>query len=447
MLKVIVIGGVAAGMSAASKLKRNLRDKVEITVYEQGGSVSYGACGIPFYVSGIVEKPEDLVARSAEKFRESGINVELYHEVISTDTTGKTVLVRNVKTGEEFIRGYDKLIIGSGARSNRFPPLDVKKSNIISVSDLTDAYNLRVALENPQTKNTVIVGAGYVGLEIADACKGYNKNITIIEKAPRVLSTMDKEFSEILEKELEKNNVVLKTNSSVVALESNEDIASAVVVDKEGQRETIPADLIICCLGVTPQTEFITGVAKHSNGAIKVDQNMRSSIPDVFAAGDCSIMKSFITGQRQYMPLGTNANKQGRIIADVIAGKPAPTFKLIGSTALKLFGCDVAKVGISEQDAEAVGIPYKTTIITGNSFASYYSGEKVTIKLVYDPPSNKILGAQLAGQGTVVPRANYFAIAIANGMPADEFGFMDLCYSPPFSGVWDASLIAANTCK
>ena len=178
-----------------------------------------------------------------------------------------------------------------------------------------------------------------------------------------------------------------------------------------------------------------------------MNERMETSIPDVYAAGDCSIMKSAVTGDYMYAPLGTNANKQGRIIGDILGEAQPKPFKLIGSSALRLFGMDAAKVGLSEKEAKARGLNYKAHTITGNSYASYYGTEKLNIKLIYDADTRKILGAETYGQGIVVPRANYYAIAIYAGLTVDEMGFMDLCYSPPFSGVWDAALIASNTAK
>ncbi|MEG0579220.1 MAG: FAD-dependent oxidoreductase, partial [Niameybacter sp.] len=193
--------------------------------------------------------------------------------------------------------------------------------------------------------------------------------------------------------------------------------------------------------------DFINCVEKAGNGAIIVNEDMETNVEDIYAAGDCSIMRSAVTGAFLYAPLGTNANKQGRIIADILGGKERKPFKLIGSSAIKLFEVDAAKVGLSETEAKRLGLNYKTNFITGNSYASYYGTEKVSIKLVYDAETRKILGAQTVGAGVVVPRANYYAIAIYSGLTVDEFGFMDLCYSPPFSGVWDVALIASNTAK
>lgn len=447
-MKVVIIGGVAAGMSAASKLKRNRKDQVEIMVYEKGGEVSYGACGIPFYISDHIKQGKDLIARTAEEFSQSGIPIKTYHEVLHVDTDKKTVLVKNLRTGEEFTDTYDKLVVGSGAAVRHFPPFDKEYENLFEIRDVADGTRVKTALFDEKNRHVVIVGAGFIGLEVSEACRRYGKEVTVVELADRILSSFDQEVSRALEEELEKNGVTVKTGCKVVDLKVEDGrIAAAVVEAGDGSREELPADILINSAGIAPATAFIDSVEKAKNGAILVNERMETSAADVYAAGDCSIMRSAITGEYTYAPLGTNANKQGRIIGDVLGGVTPKPFKLIGSSALRLFGLDAAKVGLSEKEAAAHGLDYKAHTITGNSYASYYGTEKLNIKVIYDRATRKILGAEAWGQGTVVPRANYYAIAISAGLTVDEMGFMDLCYSPPFSGVWDAALIASNTAK
>lgn len=446
-MKVVIIGGVAAGMSAASKLKRNLKDQVDIIVYEKGGEVSYGACGIPFYISDHIKQGKELIARTAEEFSQSGIPIKTYHEVLSVDTDQKTVLVKNLHTGEEFTDSYDKLVIGSGAAVRHFPPFDKQYENLFEIRDVADGTRVKTALQNENNKNVVIVGAGFIGLEVSEACRRYGKEVTIVELADHILSSFDEEVSEALEGELEKNGVVVKTGWKVTSLKEENGHITKAVIQKGDVQEELPVDILINSAGIAPATAFIQSVEKAKNGAILVNERMETSVPDVYAAGDCSIMKSAITGEYMYAPLGTNANKQGRIIGDILGGVEPKPFKLIGSSALRLFGMDAAKVGLSEKEAKAKGLDYKAHAITGNSYASYYGTEKLNIKLIYDRESRKLLGAETYGQGIVVPRANYYAIAIYSGLTVDEMGFMDLCYSPPFSGVWDAALIASNTAK
>ena len=446
-MKTVIIGGVAAGMSAASKLKRLLKDHVEIVVYEKGGEVSYGACGIPFYISDHIKQGKDLIARTAEEFAKSGIPVKTFHEVTAVDTDAKEVTVKNLQTGEVFTDTYDKLVIGSGASVRHFPPFDREYSNLFEIRDVADGTRVKKALFDESQKNVVIVGAGFIGLEVSEACKHYGKNVTVIELSDHILPAFDTEISQVLEAELAKNGVEVRTGTAVTDLISEDGRITKAVVKWGEETQELPVDILINSAGIAPATAFISSVEKAKNGAICVNGRMETSVPDVYAAGDCSIMKSAITGEYTYAPLGTNANKQGRIIGDILGGAEPKPFKLIGSSALRLFGMDAAKVGLSEKEAQARGLDYKAHTITGNSYASYYSSEKLNIKLIYDAKSRKILGAETYGQGIVVPRANYYAIAIYAGLTVDEMGFMDLCYSPPFSGVWDAALIASNTAK
>ncbi len=446
-MKTVIIGGVAAGMSAASKLKRLLKEEAEIVVYEKGGEVSYGACGIPFYISDHIKQGKDLIARTAEEFAQSGIPVKTFHEVTAVDTDKKTVTVTDLHTGRSFEDTYDKLVIGSGAGVRHFPPFDKSYDNLFEIRDVADGTRIKQALQDEGQKNVVITGAGFIGLEVSESCKKYGKNVTVIELADHVLSAFDPEVSQALEEELERGGVAVRTKTRVTELISRDNRIEKVVVEIDGVREELPVDIVINSAGIAPATSFIQNIEKAKNGAIYVNERMETSIPDVYAAGDCSIMRSAVTGEYTYAPLGTNANKQGRIIGDILGGAEPKPFKLIGSSALRLFGMDAAKTGISEKEAKTLGLSYKAHTITGNSYASYYGSEKLNIKVIYDAETRKLLGAQAYGQGIVVPRVNYYAIAIYSGLTVDEMGFMDLCYSPPFSGVWDAALIASNTAK
>ena len=446
-MKTVIIGGVAAGMSAASKLKRLLKEEAEIVVYEKGGEVSYGACGIPFYISDHIKQGKDLIARTAEEFAQSGIPVKTFHEVTAVDTDKKTVTVTDLHTGRSFEDIYDKLVIGSGAGVRHFPPFDKSYDNLFEIRDVADGTRIKQALQDEGQKNVVITGAGFIGLEVSESCKKYGKNVTVIELADHVLSAFDPEVSQALEEELERGGVAVRTKTRVTELISRDNRIEKVVVETDGVREELPVDIVINSAGIAPATSFIQNIEKAKNGAIYVNERMETSIPDVYAAGDCSIMRSAVTGEYTYAPLGTNANKQGRIIGDILGGAEPKPFKLIGSSALRLFGMDAAKTGISEKEAKTLGLSYKAHTITGNSYASYYGSEKLNIKVIYDAETRKLLGAQAYGQGIVVPRVNYYAIAIYSGLTVDEMGFMDLCYSPPFSGVWDAALIASTTAK
>ncbi|MCC8180829.1 MAG: FAD-dependent oxidoreductase [Planctomycetes bacterium] len=445
-MKVVVIGGVAGGMSAAAKLKRNLRDKVDITVYEKGDYVSYGACGRPYYISGDIDDISSLIERTPEQFAESGIAVRLHCEAIAVDKENKEVTVRNLDTNETFTDKYDNLIVASGARVRKIRPLDVERDNLHVVRTPDDGVRLRAQLQDEAVEEVVVVGAGYVGLEVAEACAKQGKRVTVVEFAARILPAMDPEISDRLADELEKNGLTVRVDSKVTELDCDGNRIKAVAVEHAGKKEMVRADAVINCAGIIPNAEFID-VDKAVNGAILVDYNMRTSAENIYAAGDCSIMISQLTKELQYAPLGTTANKQGRMIAEVLAGKEAPKFTLIGASAVRIFAIDAAKVGLAEVEAQRLNLDYKTNLITGNDLASYCDGGKITVKLVYSAKSRKLLGAQLVGNGVVTARANCYAVAITAGMTVDQFGFLDFCYSPPFSGVWDVTLIAATTAK
>lgn len=440
-MKVAVIGGVAAGMAMASRLKRNMHEQVEINVYEKGSHVSYGACGFPFYIKGHFDEADKLIARSAKQFEENGIHVFLHHEVTKVDPVNKKLIVSHQEG--EFETSYDCLVIASGASVNTFPPFNQAYENLLSLRDLNDAIHIKEYLKKESVENVAIIGGGFIGLEMAEAVLAHNKKVILIEAQDHILKAMDHEISDVLLEELQAHHVKVLLDSKVSSLIGKERIEKIMI------NETIVSDvdLVINCAGIKPNTAFIDGIEKGGNGAILVNERMETSIKDVYAAGDCSMMKAYLTNEYQYSPLGTNANKQGKLIADVIAGKDIKPFKLLGSMAIRLFNKDAAKCGLSEAEAKKAGIDYQVSIITGNDTASYYSDDQMLIKLIADRKTHQILGAQAVGNGNVSARINYFAIAIANKMTSEEFAYLDLNYSPPFSGVWDVSLIAASTIK
>lgn len=444
-MKVIIVGADAAGMSAATRLKRNLKEQVEILAYEKEGIVSYGACGIPFYISGHIEKAKKLIARTPEQLEESGIDLKTFHRVEGVDLEKKRVKVRNLEDNHLFEESYDYLIVATGARANPIPGVLDGWQGVYTPRTIPEARGLKAQLMEESTKDVVIYGAGAVALEIAVACKEQGRKVSILARST-LLSAMDREFSEKILAEFREHNIAVYTAAQLKAVSVTNGSVSGVTIQAQGQEITLPCQLLVNASGIRPNTELIA-VGKGPNGAILVDEEMRTSVASVFAAGDCSMMRSFLTGKYQYAPLGTNANKQGRIVADVLAGKSPQKLKLLGSTAIRLLTSDVAKIGLSEKDAQRANISFGTNTIKGNSYAGYYSRDLVDIKLVYEKESRRMLGAQLFGKGSVAERANYFAIAMSAGLTVDEMGMMDLCYSPPFNGVWDAALIAAHTAK
>ncbi|MGL4382196.1 MAG: FAD-dependent oxidoreductase, partial [Bacilli bacterium] len=394
-MKVIVIGAVAGGLSAALKLKRNLKDDVSITIYEKSDMIAYGACGLPYYIGGLIEDINDLVARSASEIEASGVSLKLMHEVVAINHQTKEVTITNLLTKETINTSYDKLIIASGARAQIHEPLKQEYTNVLSLRTLKDGLIIKEMLQQDLIKKVIVVGAGYIGLEIVEAISNYNKDITLIEANQQILNVIDNDMIDQVKTTLINNNVTIYEKTLIKDVK----VVDNKVIEVVLEQGLIPCDLIINCAGIKPNTSFITNIDKAHNGALIVDETMATSVSDIYAAGDCSIMKSYITKELNYAPLGTNANKQGRIIADVIALKNPRPFKLIGSSAIKLFDLHIARVGLSEQDALQHQFDYGINIVTGNSYASYYAKDKLTMKIVYDKQTHKILGVQAIGHG------------------------------------------------
>lgn len=443
-MKVIIIGGVAAGMSAASKLKR-IDPNCEITVYEKGGFVSYGACGLPYYISGENDDYTKLIARTKQQFNEMGINVHLHHEVTRISPKRKQILVNNLQDGQIFIENYDKLMIATGT-SPIVPPFEgINLEHIHVLKTMEDGMLIKEKITQQHIQNIVIVGGGYIGLELADAAYKLGKKVRIIEREGDILAPFDREITEIALRHLEDKGIAVHLNESVEKFTGYHDVEQ--VITDQG---TYDADLVILSIGVRPATEFLkgSGIELAKNGAIKIDREMRTNIEDIYAAGDCAEVYHFVTEENAYLPLGTNANKCGRIAGENLAGGRKKYIGTLGSAALKVLDLELARTGLSEHEAESLAIDYTTAFIQDANHPRYYPGQTpLWIKVIADKRTRRILGAQAIGESGAVLRIDMFAIAIQNKMAADDLGMTDLCYAPPFAGVWDAVHIASNAIK
>ncbi len=443
-MKVVVIGGVAAGMSAASKIKRIDKD-AEVIVYEKGGFLSYGACGLPYYVGGFNDDYTKMIARTKEQFDKMGIQTHLHHEVLKVIPQEKQLLVRNHETGDIFIDQYDKLMIGTGAAAVKPPIPGIDKKGVYQLKTLEDGLRLKEVAKDPNIKKVVIVGGGYIGIESVDAFLHLGKDVTCVEFADRILTPFDEEISNLAVQELLSKQVKLQTSEKVIAIEGDTQVR-AVQTDKA----TYEADLVVLAIGVRPSTEFLkdTNIQRAPNGALIVDRQMRTSLPDVWAAGDCSVVYHKGLEENSYLPLGTVANKCGRIAGENITGKHTKFIGALGSAAIKVCDLEMGRTGLGEAEAKRLGINYKTVVISAYDHPAYYPDQTpITIKLIYEVGTKKLLGAQTAGMKGAVMRVDVFAVAIHNGMTTDELGMTDLVYAPPFSGVWDAIHIACNAAK
>ena len=444
-MKVIVIGGVAAGMSAASKIKREQFD-AEVTVYEKGHVLSYGACGMPYLISDVIKKAESLIARDRTHFEKMGIVIKTGHEVIDVDDRAKVVTVREIATGHTFEDHYDKLLVASGA-SPIMPPIEgIRLSGIETLSTYDDGVRIKKLVADTRIQNVVIIGAGFIGVEMAEAMLELKKSVTLIEFKSQILPNFDKDVVAPLHEEIMRQGIHLKLSERVTAFEGNGRV-SQVITDKN----CYEADLVILCVGVRPNTQFLknTDVARLANGAVRVNKRMESTVTDIYAAGDCAtVYHRVLDSMDAYIPLGTNANKQGRIAGEVMVGKHTKFDGAMGTSQVKVCNMEAAKTGLSEREAIEHGFNYKAVTITALNHAGYYPDHTpLSIKVVYDADTKAILGAQIVGYEDAAVRINVFALAIHANVKTYELAMLDFGYSPPFSGVWDAIHIAANQAK
>ena len=444
-MRVIIIGAVAAGMSAAAKLKRS-KPEYEVVVYEKGEIVSFGACGLPYFVGGFFDEPEKMIARSPEKFIESGIDLNILHEVINVDTDNKKVKVKNLKTGELFEDSYDKLMIATGASSIIPSIKNVNLENVSTLKSMEDGIKVKELLNKEENKNIVIIGAGFIGLEVVEAAKKLNKNVTILQSGDRILNNVfDKEITDVLEEEIRNHNVDLRLNELAIEFIGENKIEK--VITNKGE---IEADVVIIATGVRPNTDFIknTSINMLDNGAIIVDEFGRTSVQDIYSAGDCATIKNIVSGKDTYVPLATGANKLGRIVGENLAGANNSFQGSLGSSCLKVMDMEAGCTGLNENQAKELGLNYKVKFISDFNQTNYYPGrDKIYVKLVYDADTKVILGGQVAGFKDAVQRTNVIATAIFAKLTTNQLGMLDLCYAPPFARTWDVLNVAGNVSK
>ena len=439
-MKVIIVGGVAAGMSAAAKLKRANKE-AQITVYEKSRHVSFGACGLPYFVGNFFEDSQKMIARTVEQFNASGITVNIEHEVLNVDTDNKCITVKNLLTGETFTDTYDKLMIATGASAIIPPIKNVDLKHVYTLKSMEDGEALKHAMQNE-----AIVGAGFIGLEVVEAAKQYGKEVHVFQLNDRVLvDTFDKEITDLLEEELRAHDVHLHLSQTVTELVGDEAVTQIKTND-----ETFDVDIVVLTAGVRPNTSFLkgTGIEMLRNGALVIDHEGRTSIEDIYAAGDCASINHILKSEPAYIPLATVANKMGRIIGENLAGAHHTFNGSLASACLKVMNLEAGRTGLSEQEAMNLGINYKTVFITDMNQTSYYPGQsKINVKLIYNADTKVILGGQIVGRKDAVQRVNVLATAIFAGLTTDQLAMLDLCYAPPFARTWDVLNIAGSVAK
>ena len=444
-MKVVIIGGIAAGMSAAAKFKR-LSPNDDVVVYEKGDIVSFGACGLPYYVGGFFEDSNEMIARTPEAFRQSGVEIHTKHEVTNVDFSNKKLTIKKLDSNEIIEESYDKLMIASGARAIIPPIKNVNLENVVTLKSMDDGNKLRELMANEEYKKVAIIGAGFIGLEAVEAAKHRGKEVTVIQLQDRVLQEVfDKDITDLLEEELRESGVNLLLSETVTEL-----IGDGRVSKVKTDKREIEADIVILATGVRPNTDFLNPdeIKMIRNGAIVVDKYGRTSVEDVYSAGDCATINSLITDKEVYVPLATGANKLGRIVGENLAGQNNSFQGSLASSCIKVMNMEAARTGLSEKEVLDLGFNYKTKFITDMNQTSYYPGrERIYVKLIYDAHTKVILGGQVAGYKDAVQRCNVLAACIYAKMTTDQLGMLDLCYSPPFARTWDVLNVAGNVSK
>lgn len=432
-MKVIIIGGVAGGMSAATRLRR-LNEEAEIIIFEKGPFVSFANCGLPYYVSGEIGERSQLLVQTPESLQARfNLDVRPHHEVLSIDSHAKMVTVKH--EDQTFTETYDHLILSPGAKPF-VPPIEgiAEAKNAFSLRNVPDLDNIMTVLDGEQPKEAVVIGAGFIGLEMAENLQMRGIKVTIVEKAPHVLPPLDEEMAAFVKKELEANNVRVITSQSAVAFKDE----GRTIVLEDGSELT--SGLTILSVGVTPENRLAQSakIELGLRGGILVDENYETSQKDIYAVGDAIVVKNQITGEDALISLASPANRQGRQVADVISGLKRKNKGSIGTAIVRTFNMTAASTGLSERAVRLAGLPYQVVHTSGKDHAGYYPGATdITLKLIFNPETGNIYGAQGVGQKGVDKRIDILATAIKGNLTVEDLPELEFTYAPPFGSAKD----------
>ena len=442
--RLLVIGGDAAGMSAASQARRRRpAEELEIIAFERGRFTSYAACGIPYLLGGLVEDADHLVARTPQVFRDRfQIDARTGHEVVEIDVEAGRIRVREVDTGKEYQEAWDQLVVAVGAEPLRPPIPGIDAQGIFGVQTLEDGLAVeRALLDDP--KNAVVVGGGYIGLEMAEAMVMRGLNVTLVEQAPQPMRTLDPELGTLVADALREVGVELRLGETVDAFETRGGRVTGVSTG-EG---VIPAEVVILGLGTRPRSALAreAGIPVGETGGICTDLRMRSQVEGVWAAGDCIETFHRVSRRPVAIALGTHANKQGRVAGINLGGGYATFPGVVGTAVSKICAVEVARTGLNESEATEAGFAFESVTVESTTRAGYYPGAKrMKTKLLAEQGSGRLLGGQIVGLEGAAKRIDVVAACLWNEMTVDEMQGMDLSYAPPFSPVWDPVLITAR---
>ncbi|MBQ9955588.1 MAG: FAD-dependent oxidoreductase [Eggerthellaceae bacterium] len=435
-MKVVIVGGVAAGATAAARIRR-LDEQAEIIVFERSGYVSYANCGLPYYVGDVITDPEALTLQTPESFRRRfRIDVRVNHEVLDIYPDRKAVLVRNLQTGDEFEESYDKLVLAPGAKPTqpRLPGTEIDR--LFTLRTVEDTFRIKDFIEREHPRSAVLAGGGFIGIELAENLRELGLEVTIVQRPKQLMSPLDADMASLIHAEMRKHGIRLELGRTVEGFE--EQGGGVDVLLKDAQ--PLHADMVVLAIGVTPDTELArkAGLELGLKNSIVVNDRMETSVPDIYAAGDAVQVKHFVTGEDSLIALAGPANKQGRIIADNICGGNSRYLGSQGSSVLKVFDLTAATTGINETTARKLGLRADAVILSPASHAGYYPGGKVmTMKVVFEQETFRLLGAQIVGYEGVDKRIDVLATAIHAGMKATQLKDLDLAYAPPYSSAKD----------
>jgi NADPH-dependent 2,4-dienoyl-CoA reductase/sulfur reductase-like enzyme len=442
--RVVVVGADAAGMSAASQAKRMRGDDLEVVALERGSHTSYSACGIPYWIGGDVASVDDLVARTPEEHRANGIDLRLRSEATALDMDRREVEVRDHDGATTYRVGFDHLVLATGARPRRPDIPGIDAPAVLGVQTLDDGERALAALEG-SPRRVVVVGGGYIGIEMAEAMVNRGLTVTVVTRSPEPMATLDPDMGRMVHAAMEGMGIDVRTSVHLQAIETDSDGRVRAVVTSDG---TFEADLVVLGTGVGPETTLAAsaGLTLGRWGGLVTDLQMRVFDADgVWAAGDCVESIDLVSGNRVHVALGTHANKQGRVLGTNLGGGYATFPGVVGTAVSKVCDLEIARTGLKEVDCDAVGYQWLTVSVGSTTRAGYFPGAaEITVKLVVEKRTGRLLGGQIVGKEGAAKRIDALAVALWNRMTVEEISGLDLGYAPPFSPVWDPVLIAAR---
>ncbi len=430
-MKVLIVGGVAGGMSAATRLRR-LKEDAEIIVFEQGPHVSYANCGLPYHIGEIIPDEKDLLLQTPESLHERfRLDIRVNSRVTKIDKAAKEVTVKSLESGQEYQENYDQLVLSTGAKPRMVPIPGLERAMVLR--DVADAVRIKNLVDQKKIKSAAIIGAGFIGVELAENLQERGIDTTIVEFRENILPQFDSEMIEPLQAELVKNGIRLALSSEVAEVQKD------TVRLKDGK--IVAADLVVAAIGVVADHQLAVDAELEIGqaGGIKVDDQMRTSDPNIFAVGDAAEKQNMLTGGSQMIWLANLANRHGRLVADVIAGEKVSAKKSIGTGIIGAYGMAASLTGLTEGMAKRLNIPHSVIHLHPGSHAGYYPGaERVSLKVLFDPETGKLLGAQGIGRDGVDKRIDVIATAIYAGLTIDDLMNLELAYAPPFGSAKDA---------